>query len=116
MPLGGEPTCRYRDCKNVGRETHHIVYAVGDSRHFYCRKSVKGNTSQPHGEETIQLCRRHHQSITDYNERCWRINRYQPLSCAQRRHFFQLWMKGEYPEGVEPDPTFVPTNVGKVYK
>ncbi len=117
MPLGGLPTCLFPNCKNVGRENHHVVYASNDSeRHYYCRKSRKGNTTVEHGEEIVPLCHRHHQAITDYNERCWRINRYEPLSCAQRRHFWNLFLKNEYPPGVNPDTMPPPTNAGKKYK
>ncbi len=87
----------------MGLERHHVVYASDDhDRHFYCRKSRRGNTSEPHDEKVVPLCRRHHQAITDYNERMWKINRYKPLSCHQREHFWGLFLKNEYPPGVNP--------------
>jgi len=117
MPLAGPESCMYPDCTNKGVEHHHIVYDSRDARHSYCHHNVKkGNTTEPHDAEIVPLCRRHHQSITNYNERMWRLARYTALSCAQRRKFFKLWLKNEYPEGVDPKVIPPPINVGKVYK
>jgi hypothetical protein len=97
--------CRFPGCENYGAEMHHIIYASNDEkRHHYCRKNKKGNTSEPHDEKLAPLCRKHHQAITDYNERVgWKIfNRYEPLSCHQREHLWALFLRGEYPPGVSP--------------
>ena len=103
-----KPNCFFPNCPNPGFERHHIIYGSGEKGerhyqiHYYCRKNKKGNTSEIHPGETVPLCHEHHLSITKYNHRMWVINRYQPLSCAQRRKFWKLWLKGEYPPGVSP--------------
>jgi hypothetical protein len=100
--------CVFPGCPNSGNERHHVVYASTDTKgdkfgvHYYCRKNRKGNTTEPHAEEVVSLCSEHHASITAYNERLWIVNRYKPLSCHQRRHYFELWLKGKYPPGVLP--------------
>jgi hypothetical protein len=100
--------CVFPNCPNTGTERHHVIYgtedALGDKygRHFYCRKSKRGNSSEWHPGITVYLCHEHHESITKYNERMWIINRYKPLSCHQRQHYWELFLKGEYPPGVQP--------------
>jgi hypothetical protein len=90
-------------------EKHHIVYGsedIGDDTkkyqiHFYCRKNKKGNTSEYHPGEIVRLCHEHHLGITALNARLWRVNRYQPLSCHQRRNIWKLFLEGKTWEGVE---------------
>ena len=99
--------CVFPNCPNIGGERHHVVYGSEDSGdgkgyqiHFYCRKAKKGNTSEYHPGETVRLCHEHHLKITAINRRMWVINRYQPLSCAQRRNLWKLFLEGKTWEGV----------------
>lgn len=122
MPLAAfKEICVKTGCKNPVSEHHHVVYDSNDvdrqvyddktgqftthpGRHYYCRRNVKkGNTVEDHRAEIVPICREHHESVTRYNERMWMIfNKYEPLSCHQRRYLFELWVMDKFPPGIFP--------------